>query len=450
MSERLRLDYSGLKGSVREQEILELQEDVARCHRMLFDKNSPGGDFLGWVDLPSQIDSKVLLDIQDTAASLRQEAEALLVIGIGGSYLGARAVIEALTDSFSPSLPIYYAGHHLDGAYHRDLMKHLEGKRFAIDVISKSGTTTEPAIAFRLFRALLEKNVGRAEARRLILATTDARKGALRTLADQEGYRTFIVPDDVGGRYSVLTPVGLLPIAAAGVDVEALARGAKDFQALARETDIMKNPAAFYAAARNTLYRKGKKIEILVDSNPRLTCFGEWWKQLYGESEGKQGKGLFPAACHFTTDLHSMGQWIQEGERSIFETILRFENGSVGIQVEKDPEDLDGMNFLTGWELDEINAQAMAGTALAHGEGGVPVLSLRIPQLDAYWLGQVIYFFEFACGLSGYLLGVNPFDQPGVEAYKKNMFGLLGKPGHEKRGEELQKRMEEQGRGTIV
>ncbi len=450
MSERLRLDYSGLEGFVREEEILGLQEDAARCHRMLFNNNSPGGDFLGWVDLPSRIDVKALQDIRDVAATLQQEAEALVVIGIGGSYLGARAVIEALTNNISPSLPIYYAGHHLDGAYHRDLMKHLEGKRFAIDVISKSGTTTAPAIAFRLFRALLEKNVGREDARRLIVATTDASKGALRTLADQEGYRTFVVPDDVGGRYSVLTPVGLLPIAAAGVDVEALVRGAKDFQAIARDSGLKSNPAAFYAAARNVLYRKGKKIEMLVDSNPGLTCFGEWWKQLYGESEGKQGKGLFPAACHFTTDLHSMGQWIQDGERSIFETLLRFEKGSGEIRVERDPEDLDGMNFLEGWELDEINAQAMAGTSLAHGEGGVPVLSLSIPQLDAYWLGQTIYFFEFACGLSGYLLGVNPFDQPGVEAYKKNMFALLGKPGHEKKREELLKRLEKQGQGKIL
>jgi glucose-6-phosphate isomerase len=345
MSERLRLDDSGLEGFLREEDIFGLREEVARCHRMLFDKSSPGGDFLGWVDLPSRIDSKVLRDIQDTAASLRHEAEALVVIGIGGSYLGARAVIEAFTNRFSPSLPIYYAGHHLDGAYHRDLLKHLEGKRFAIDVISKSGTTTEPAIAFRLFRALLEKNVGRESARRLIVATTDARKGALRTLADQEGYRTFVVPDDVGGRYSVLTPVGLLPIAAAGIDVEALARGAKDFQSIAREPDLKGNPAAFYAAAGSQCpLPEWERRSRFVGRTPirRLACFGESVMENSCMEKAKAERGqaaCSPAACHFTTDLHSMGQWIQEGERSIFEDGASLREGSgTEIRVEKDAE----------------------------------------------------------------------------------------------------------------
>lgn len=411
----------------------EADEAVSR----LEDGTGEGADFLGWVKLPSATPEKLMADINATAGRLRRNCDFVVCIGIGGSYLGAKAVISALSDSFAdfrapaPGSPkVLFAGQNIGEEYIHELKSLLDGRRFGIIVISKSGTTTEPAIAFRILKDMLVAQAGADKAKELIVAVTDEKKGALRTLAGQEGYETYVIPDDVGGRFSVLTPVGLLPIAVAGFDIARLMAGAAEMErATLRPGDD--NPAETYARMRNALYRSGKKIELLVNFNPKLHFFSEWWKQLYGESEGKDGKGIFPASVDFTTDLHSMGQWIQQGERSIFETVVSVKEPSVTERIPEDAQNLDGINYLAGKRVDEVNKMAELGTRMAHADGGVPVMRVEIRSLDEHTLGQLIYFFEKACGISGYLLGVNPFDQPGVEAYKKNMFALLGKPGYE-------------------
>ena len=405
-----------------------------------------GNDFHGWVKLPSEIAQAEIDDINATAEKLAAQTDYVVCIGIGGSYLGAKAVIEALSDSFAAYAPkgkhpkVLFAGQNISEDYLAELQKFLADKKFGIIVISKSGTTTEPALAFRLLKAQLEQQAGKEAAKDLIVAITDAKKGALRTLATSEGYKTFVIPDNVGGRFSVLTPVGLLPIAVAGFQIDKLIAGAKAMQ----ETTLHatpSNPAMVYAMMRNALYQAGKKIEILVNYHPKLHYFAEWWKQLYGESEGKEGKGIFPAAVDLTTDLHSMGQWMQEGERTIFETVISVEESNFELRIPGDKDNLDAMNYLTGKRVDEVNKMAELGTRIAHVEGGVPVIKITIPQMDEHTLGELIYFFEKACGISGYILGVNPFDQPGVEAYKKNMFALLGKPGHEEATKAIQSKI---------
>ncbi len=406
-----------------------------------------GNDFLGWVNYPSSLSSELIDDINATAAQLRNECEAVVCIGIGGSYLGAKAVIEALSDSFAAYRPstgapkVLFAGQNIGEDYLFELMRHLDGKRFGIIVISKSGTTTEPAIAFRLLREMLERQQGKEKAAKRIIAITDEHRGALRQLATEEGYKTFVIDDNVGGRFSVLTPVGLLPIAVAGFDIRALIDGAIQMEQITRSADYDSNPALLYAATRNALYRAGKKIEILVNYNPKLHYFGEWWKQLYGESEGKDGKGIFPAAVDNSTDLHSMGQWIQEGERTIFETVLSVEAPEHETIIPTDNDNLDGLNYIAGKRVDQVNKMAELGTRIAHVDGGVPNLRITLPALREVYLGQLIYFFEKACGISGYMLGVNPFNQPGVEAYKKNMFALLEKPGYEAQTAEIKKKL---------
>jgi glucose-6-phosphate isomerase len=408
-------------------------EAIAKLH----DGNGEGNDFLGWLNLPSSIPSDLLDRINKTAERLRENCEYVVCVGIGGSYLGAKAVISALSDSFAdfyapkPNSPkVLYAGQNIGEEYTAELEKLLAGKKFGIIVISKSGTTTEPAIAFRIFKEMLEKQAGKEAAKDLIVAVTDEKKGALRTLATQEGYETYVIPDNVGGRFSVLTPVGLLPIACAGFDIVKLVEGAAEME---KETlhPSDENPCEIYARLRNALYQSGKKIEILVNFNPKLHYFAEWWKQLYGESEGKDGKGIFPASVDFTTDLHSMGQWIQQGERTIFETVLSVKEPAITRRIPEDSANLDGINYLAGKRIDEVNKMAELGTKIAHVDGGVPNIKIELNKLDEHTLGQLIYFFEKACGISGYLLGVNPFNQPGVEAYKKNMFALLEKPGYE-------------------
>ena len=397
-----------------------------------------GSDFLGWVKLPSSISAQELADIKSAAADLRADNDYVISIGIGGSYLGAKAVIEALSNAFAPYMPqqanqprVLFAGQNIGQDYLAELLKLLQGKKFGIIVISKSGTTTEPAIAFRLLRELLEKQEGKEAANKKIVAITDARKGALRTMADKEGWRTFVIPDNVGGRFSVLTPVGLLPIAVAGFDIDKLVAGAAEMEQTT-EHPGPNNISEEYAMMRNALYRSGRKIEILANYNPKLHYFGEWWKQLFGESEGKEGKGIYPASVDLTTDLHSMGQWMQDGERTIFETVVMVDEPNETCNVPYDNENLDGLNYLAGKSVDEVNQKAALGTAMAHKDGGVPVMTLRVNKLSEHSLGQLIYFFEKACGISAYLLGVNPFNQPGVEAYKSNMFKLLGKPGFSK------------------
>lgn len=396
-----------------------------------------GSDFLGWLHLPSETPKSLIEKINKTASRLREKCEYVVCIGIGGSYLGAKAVISALSDNFAdfygpkPNNPkIVFAGQNISEEYTAELEKLLEGKKFGIIVISKSGTTTEPAIAFRIFKELLEKQAGKDAAKDLIVAITDEKKGALRTLATQEGYETYVIPDNVGGRFSVLTPVGLLPIACAGFDIEKLLHGAKEMEETTKHPGA-ENPCEIYARMRNALYADGKKIEILVNYNPKLHYFAEWWKQLYGESEGKDNKGIFPASVDLTTDLHSMGQWIQEGERTIFETVLSVKKPAITRRIPQDAANLDGINYLAGKNIDEVNKMAELGTKLAHVDGGVPVIKIELNALEENTLGQLIYFFEKACGVSGYMLGVNPFNQPGVEAYKKNMFALLDKPGYE-------------------
>lgn len=427
---------------------IEGKAALAKQYNEVLHKGSgKGNDFLGWLNLPTSITAAHFEDIQATANTLRK-CEIVVVVGIGGSYLGAKAVIEALSNSFDwlqkdrKNPVVVYAGQNIGEDYIAELLAFLKGKSFGIINISKSGTTTEPALAFRILKKELEDSVGKEVAKNRIVAVTDAARGALHTLAKKEGYKMYVIPDNVGGRFSVLTPVGLLPIAVAGFDIKKLVEGAAFMEKnTTPDVPFEKNLAEQYAVTRNELYKKGKKIEILVNFNPKLHFFAEWWKQLYGESEGKDNKGIYPAAVDFTTDLHSMGQWIQEGERTIFETVISVANAHQKVEVPADAEDLDGLNFLVGKRVDYVNKMAELGTQLAHVDGGVPNLKIEVPELTEYYLGQLIYFFEKACGISGYILEVNPFDQPGVEAYKKNMFALLNKPGFEKAHEEIQKRL---------
>lgn len=429
-----------LDSVVTEQEIEKLRPEAQQALATLENGTGAGNDFIGWVNLPSSINEEQLQQIETVANSLRETCEYVVTIGIGGSYLGAKAVIEALSDNFaaykSAKTKVLFAGNNIGEDYLHDLMELLRDRRFGIIVISKSGTTTEPAIAFRLLKDLLEKQVGKKVAANRIVAITDEHRGALRNLATQEGYKTFVIPDNVGGRFSVLTPVGLLPIAVAGFDVRALVAGAVSIEE--SDNSLVLN----YAATRNALYRAGKKIEILVNYNPKLHYFAEWWKQLYGESEGKDHKGIFTASVDFTTDLHSMGQWIQDGERSIFETVISVEKANNEVAIPHDEANLDALNYIAGKRVDEVNKMAELGTRIAHVDGGVPNLSIIIPEINEKYLGQLIYFFEKACGVSGYMLGVNPFNQPGVEAYKKNMFALLEKPGYEEATAEIKARIE--------
>lgn len=409
----------------------------------------PGNDFLGWLHLPSSITPAFLDEVQACANTLREKCEVVVVAGIGGSYLGARAVIEALGNSFAwlvndkKNPVILFAGNNIGEDYLAELTDYLKNKKFGVINISKSGTTTETALTFRLLKKQCEAQRGKEEAKDVIVAITDAKKGAARTCADKEGYKSFVIPDNVGGRFSVLTPVGLLPIACAGFDIKALVQGAADMEkATGKDVALQENIAAQYAVVRHALYREmDKKIEIIVNFQPKLHFIGEWWKQLYGESEGKDHQGIYPAACDFTTDLHSMGQWIQEGERSIFETVISVEQPNKKMLFPKDEENLDGLNFLSGKRVDEVNKMAELGTRLAHVDGGVPNIRISLPELNEYYIGQLLYFFEIACGISGNLLGVNPFNQPGVEAYKKNMFALLNKPGYEAESKAIQERL---------
>ena len=430
---QIALDINKVFGFISEKQIFDRAEAAESANTTLEDGTGKGNDFLGWLHLPSSITETTFNDIQKTADALRSRCEVVVIIGIGGSYLGAKAVIDALSGSFdnmSNKKPlIVYAGHQIGEDYLYELFEFLNGKSFGIINISKSGTTTEPALAFRLLKKQLENAAGIEEARKRIVAITDGKRGALRTLATQEGYKTFVIPDDVGGRFSVLTPVGLLPIAVAGIDIRQLVSGATDMEkATGKDIPFEKNPAAIYAVVRNELYKQGKKIEILANFNPKLHFVAEWWKQLYGESEGKENKGIFTASVDFTTDLHSMGQWIQQGERTIFETVLSVAQSCNNVEISAGETDMDGLNYLAGKRVDYINKMAELGTQQAHIDGGVPNIRIEIPELNEYCIGQLLYFFERACGISGYLLGVNPFDQPGVEAYKKNMFALLGKP----------------------
>ena len=444
----LQLDLSGIFSTISPEAVEAWASKSNTFQQALHQGTGLGSDFLGWINLPEEITDAQLTDLETTAKKLQTSCDYVISIGIGGSYLGARAVIEALTPSFEVyqskhnAPQVIFAGHNIGEDYLSELIAFLREKRFGIINISKSGTTTEPAIAFRLLKALLEEQVGRDEARERIVAITDKSRGALRTLADKEGYKTFIIPDDIGGRFSVLTPVGLLPIAVAGFDIRELVRGAREMKALVSpEVPFDQNPAALYAAARNSLYQAGKKIEILGNFHPRLHYIGEWWKQLYGESEGKDGKGIFNASVDFSADLHSMGQWIQEGERNIFETIISIEHPDHELRIQSDTENLDGLNYLAGKRVDEVNKMAELGVRVAHIDGGVPNIRITLPQLSAYYIGQLFYFFEKAVGISGYMLEVNPFNQPGVEAYKKNMFALLEKPGFEAETEAIKSRL---------
>ena len=421
---------------------------VKEAQKALEEGTCPGNDFLGWLHLPSSITPAFLDELQACADTLRANCEAIVVAGIGGSYLGARAVIEALSNSFAwlvadKSNPtILFAGNNIGEDYLFELTEYLKGKKFGVINISKSGTTTETALTFRLLKKQCEAQRGKEEAKKVIVAVTDAKKGAARTCADKEGYKSFIIPDNVGGRFSVLTPVGLLPIACAGFSIKDLVGGAQDMEkACGKDVPFAENPAAQYAALRNGLYQSGKKIEIMVNFQPKLHFMSEWWKQLYGESEGKDLKGIFPASVDFTTDLHSMGQWIQEGERTIYETVISIEEPEKKLLFPSDEENLDGLNFLAGKRVDEVNKMAELGTQLAHVDGGVPNIRISVPRLSEYYLGQLIYFFEIACGISGNILGVNPFNQPGVEAYKKNMFALLDKPGYEAESKAIKERL---------
>ncbi|AGC68099.1 glucose-6-phosphate isomerase PgiB [Thermoclostridium stercorarium subsp. stercorarium DSM 8532] len=445
----IRFDYKKAEGFIHEHEIEYLKPMVETAHTMLHQKSGPGNDFLGWLELPVSYDTSEFSRIKEAAERIRNNSDVFIVIGIGGSYLGARAAIEALAHSFHNLLPkekrkapqIFFAGNQISSTYLAELLDIIDGKDISVNVISKSGTTTEPAIAFRILKDYMEKKYGKAEARTRIYATTDKARGALKTMADTEGYETFVIPDDVGGRFSVLTAVGLLPIAVAGIDIDSMMEGARAGYEEYRKP-YEENPAYLYAACRNILYRKMKTIEIMVNYEPSLHYVTEWWKQLFGESEGKDGRGIFPAGVDFTTDLHSMGQYIQDGLRNIFETVLNVEKPRKEIFITKDEKDLDGLNYISDKSLDYVNRKAMEGTILAHHDGGVPSLVVNIPEMTPYYFGQMVYFFEKACGISGYLLGVNPFDQPGVEAYKKNMFALLGKPGYEQEMKRLEKRLQ--------
>ena len=445
----IQLDITKATSFLNEGAVKAYESRVKAAQKSLENATCPGNDFLGWLHLPSSITSAFLDEVQTVADTLREKCEVIVVAGIGGSYLGARAVIEALCNSFAwlvndkRNPAIVFAGNNIGEDYLFELSDYLKDKRFGVINISKSGTTTETALAFRLLKKQCEAQRGKDEARQVIVAITDAKRGAARAAADKEGYKTFVIPDNVGGRFSVLTPVGLLPIACAGFDIKALVAGAADMEKLTGpEVPFEQNIAAQYAAVRNALYAdKGKKIEIMVNYQPKLHFIAEWWKQLYGESEGKEHKGIFPASCDFTTDLHSMGQWIQEGERSIFETVISVEKPVRELLFPNDEENLDGLNFLAGKRVDEVNKMAELGTLLAHVDGGVPNIRISVPELNAYYIGQLIYFFEIGCGISGNLLGVNPFNQPGVEAYKKNMFALLDKPGYEVESKAIKERL---------
>lgn len=449
MAEHVSFDYSLAKGVIGQDELTSMKAAVLAARDTLENKKGAGNDFLGWIDLPEDYDKEEFARIQKAAEKIQSDSEVLVVIGIGGSYLGARAAIEFLRHCFYNSVDkkvrktpeIYYAGNSISGTYLSQLIETIGDKDFSVNVISKSGTTTEPAIAFRIFKEMLENKYGKEEAARRIYATTDRAKGALKGLATEEGYETFVVPDDVGGRFSVLTAVGLLPIAASGADIEKLMEGARSMRKLCLETEVEKNDAIQYAVIRNILHAKGKSVEVLANYEPIFHYVGEWWKQLYGESEGKDQKGIFPAAVDLTTDLHSMGQFIQDGSRIMFETVMELENPALDITVKEEEKDLDGLNYLAGKTMDFINKSAMRGTQLAHTDGNVPNLVIRVPEQSEFSLGELFYFFEYACGISGYLLGVNPFNQPGVESYKKNMFALLGKPGYEELGKELKARL---------
>ena len=445
----INLNIEKVFGFVPKEQIFAQEAKANECIATLHNGNGAGNDFLGWLHLPSSITDEQLTDIENTANALRSKCEIVVAIGIGGSYLGTRAVVEAMNNSFDAlhttdrkNPVLLYAGHNIGEDYLYELSEVLKGRPFGIINISKSGTTTEPALAVRILKKQLEDAVGKEEAKHRIVAITDAKKGALRKLADQEGYKTFIIPDNVGGRFSVLTPVGLLPIAVAGVNIRDLVAGAVSMEkATDQAVPFAENISAIYAAVRNELYKDGKKIEILCNFHPKLHYIAEWWKQLYGESEGKDNKGIFPAAVDLTTDLHSMGQWIQDGERTIFETVISVEEPVHKVIVPTDEENLDGLNFLAGKRVDEVNKMAELGTQLAHVDGGVPNVKITIPAVTPYYIGQLFYFFEKACGISGYMLDVNPFNQPGVEAYKKNMFALLNKPGYEKESEAIKSRL---------
>jgi glucose-6-phosphate isomerase len=446
---KLLFDYSKALEFVSQEEIDNFESTVNLAKETLINKKGAGADFLGWLDLPVNYDKEEFERIKKAAKKIQSDSEVLVVIGIGGSYLGAKACIEALSHSFyalldktkRPYPHIVFCGNSISEKYLHDLEEALEGKDFSINIISKSGTTTEPAVAFRVLKKALIKKYGKEEAKKRIYATTDRAKGALKKLTDEEGYESFVVPDDVGGRFSVLTAVGLLPIAVAGIDIDRLMSGAAAARKSALEKPYKENPALLYAAMRNIIHRKGKAIEILANYEPSLHYISEWWKQLYGESEGKDNKGIYPASVDLTTDLHSMGQFIQEGSRILYETVISIEKPLVNMLLEEEEKDTDGMNYLAGKSIDFVNKSAMNGTILAHTDGGVPNLSIVIPELNEEYLGELFYFFEFACGVSGYILAVNPFNQPGVESYKKNMFALLGKPGFEKEREELIKRL---------
>ncbi len=446
---KVTFDYKKAEKFITAEEVKNIEKQVMDAKDLLLSRNGAGNDFLGWIDLPVEYDKEEFDRIKKAADKIKEDSDVLLVIGIGGSYLGARAAIEFLRHNFYNMVSkemrktpeIYYVGNNISSTYIRHLMDVIGERDFSINIISKSGTTTEPAIAFRVFKEMIEAKYGKEEAAKRIYATTDKAKGALKNLATEEGYETFVVPDDVGGRFSVLTAVGLLPIAVSGADIDKLMEGAQSGRKKALENAFEENDALKYAAIRNILLRKGKVVEILANYEPSLHYVSEWWKQLYGESEGKDQKGIFPASVDLTTDLHSMGQFIQDGNRIMFETVMEVEEPCEEIILKEEPVDLDGLNYLAGKSVDFVNKSAMNGTILAHTDGNVPNLKVSIPKQDEFYLGELFYFFEFACGVSGYMLGVNPFNQPGVESYKKNMFALLGKPGFEKQREELLKRL---------
>ena len=446
MKNRIRIDYSALYPFLSDEDFASKEGNALESLRILEKGEGAGAEFRGWIDLPENTTDKEIQNLNEVAAEVRDEADVLLVIGIGGSYLGARAVIEALSHGFSPLLSqdrrkgplVFFAGQNLNGRYLEELLEVVGDKNLFVNIISKSGTTTEPGLAFRLIRKHLTDRYGPKEAARRIFATTDANKGALRKLADAEGYRSFVIPDDVGGRFSVLTPVGLFPIAISGIDIQVLLQGARSMMEPCSVSNLYENPAALYACARHLMWERGRPIEILVAYEPPLISFTEWWKQLFGESEGKQGKGISPSSALFTTDLHSLGQWIQQGPRTVFETVIHVDHESSRLCVPEDTSGMeDGLGYLEGMSWESVQEKAYEGTKIAHHQGGVPVMVLEVPSLDAFSLGQMIYFFEKACGISGYLTGVNPFNQPGVEAYKNNMFALLGKPGFEEKTTEM-------------
>lgn len=446
---QLRFDCSNAAAFVQPASLQAMQDEVTNAHAQLIGKLGKGNDFLGWINLPAEIDETLFKNIEEDAKYICENAQILVVIGIGGSYLGAKAVIEALSSPFAAleerkNPLVVFAGNSLSQDYHAQLLKLLDNKDYAVVVVSKSGTTTEPAIAFRLFKKHLEEKYATSASRR-IFAVTDARKGALKILSDKEGYKTYVIPDDVGGRYSVFTPVGLLPIAVAGFDIRKLMEGAKEMAEVCLASDnLSENPAARYAAVRTSLYRAGKNVELLVNYEPSLHYITEWWKQLFGESDGKDGEGLFPAGVDFTSDLHSMGQYIQEGQRLMFETVLHIAQTKEALKIPTDSTDMDGLNFIAGKSMHEVNQMAALGTTLAHMDGEVPNLDIYINRIDERSLGELLYFFEFACAMGGYMLGINPFNQPGVEAYKNNMFALLGKPGYETQTAQIRERLKQE------